>query len=106
MHKHYWIFAVAAIALGGCGDNNNGNGSHDMAMNGGGGDDGGVTDMTPPSDLVDTTPAPAPTATKVGATGPSAGLVALGDKMAAYLLNPTGSPATGALHVVTSDGTD
>jgi hypothetical protein len=107
MHKHYWIFAVAAVAWLGCSDNNNGNGSHDMAMDNGGGDGGGVgADMVPPFDMVDTTVPPAPTATHVGATGPSAGMVALGDKMAAYLLNPTGSPATGALHVVTSAGVD
>jgi hypothetical protein len=106
MNKHTWIFAVAAVAWLGCSDNNNGNGAHDMAMDNGGGDGGGPADMTPPNDLVDTTTPPAPTATHVGATGPSAGLVALGDKMAAYLLNPTGSPATGALHVVTAAGVD
>ena len=106
MHKHFWIVTLAAVMWVGCNNNNgNGNGNHDMSMNGGG--DGGVgADMTPPLDMVDTTVPPAPTATHVGATGPSAGLVTVGADLAAYLLNPTGTPATGALHVVTKAGVD
>lgn len=98
---------LATLLAFGCNDNNNGNGSHDMAMNGGGGDGGVGADMVPPSDMVDTTAAPAPTATHVGATGPTAGLVTAGVKAAAYVLNPTvGTPSTGELHVTLADGTD
>ena len=50
---------------------------------------------------------PTPTATHVGATGPSAGLVTNGIGAAAYLLNPTvGAPTTGELHVATAAGVD
>ena len=101
-----YLFIAALIAAAGCGDNNGGNGSYDMA-GGGGGDDGGVLpDLMPPNDLADTTAAPAPMTMHVGATGPTGGLVTAGVTAAAYLLNPTGSPATGELHVVTADGTD
>jgi hypothetical protein len=99
------LFLIAALVVVGCGDNNGGNGNHDMSMNGGG-DGGGEIDMTPPADLADTTATPAPTSMHVGATGPSAGLVTAGVTAAAYLLNPTGSPATGELHVTTATGGD
>ena len=102
------LVSLLLVAVGGCGDNNGSNGgNHDMAMDNGGGD-GGAADMTPPNDLVDTTPTPAPTATHVSATGPTVGLVTLGADVSAYLLNPaTGaSPVTGELHVVTKDGVD
>lgn len=96
------ILACALIA--GCGDNNQ-NGNHDLSM-AGGGDGGDTVDLLPPLDLTDTTTPPAPTVKHVGGTGPTAGLVVAGDE-AAYLLNPAaGSPATGELHVVKSDGTD
>jgi hypothetical protein len=99
------LFLIAALVAIGCGDNT-GNGNHDLSMNGGGGDGGTGIDMTPPSDLADTTATPAPTPTHVGATGPSAGLVTAGVTAAAYLLNPTGTPATGELHVTTAMGSD
>ncbi len=100
------FICVAAIVAAGCNDNNGGNGSRDMAFGGGG--DGGtqLPDLMPPNDLVDTTPVPSPTVKHVGATGPSAGLVTAGVTAAAYLLNPTGAPATGELHVATAAGTD
>ena len=91
----------------GCHDNNNGNGAHDMAMNGGGGDDGGDNtgaDMTDRGDMTDTTVTPAPTTMHVGGTGPTAGLVTAGVTAAAYVLNQNAT--TGELHVVTADGTD
>ncbi|HWE28204.1 MAG TPA: hypothetical protein VHB97_09390 [Polyangia bacterium] len=107
MHKLALILAVGAIAVLGCNNNNNGNGQPDMSIGGGGGDGGVGADMTPPLDMVDTTTAPAPTSTHVGATGPSAGLVTAGVTAAAYLLNPTaGTPATGQLHVATAAGVD
>ena len=40
------------------------------------------------------------------APGLTAGLVTAGTDLAAYLLKPTGSPATGELHVVTAAGVD
>ena len=79
-----------------------------MAMNEGGGGDGGTdVDMTPPFDMVDTTVPPAPTTMHVGATGVSAGLVSAGVTAAAYVLNPTGTTTkTGELHVVKATGGD
>ncbi|HXU73899.1 MAG TPA: hypothetical protein VN947_31480 [Polyangia bacterium] len=100
------LFLVAGV---GCGDNNGSKGgNHDMAMDNGGGDGGDTVDMTPPGDLADTTATPAPTATHVSATGPTAGLVTLGADLSAYLLNPStaATPVTGELHVVTKDGVD
>lgn len=101
-----YLFIALLAGVVGCGDNNGGNGSQDMAMNGGGGDGGALPDLTPPNDLVDTTVPPAPTTMHVGATGPTGGLVTAGVTAAAYLLNPTGSPTTGELHVVTAAGVD
>ena len=94
------LIALTAAALVGCGNSNNGHGK-DMA-----GDGGVAPDLTPPADMTDITPIPAPTATHVGASGTTSGLVTAGADAAAYLLNPTGTPATGALHVVGKDGTD
>jgi hypothetical protein len=93
-------FVLTALLAFGCGDKS-GSGGNDMAMNGGTG-----PDLAPPADMTDTTMPPAPNATHVGATGPTAGLVTAGVKAAAYLLNPTGTPATGELHVVTAAGVD
>ncbi|HEY2744109.1 MAG TPA: hypothetical protein VGL86_05790 [Polyangia bacterium] len=107
MHKQLWILPLAAVLATGCNNNsNNGNGNHDLSMGGDNGDGGVGPDMTPPSDMVDTTPIPVPTTMHVGATGVSAGLVTNGADLAAYLLAPTGTPATGALHVVTKAGVD
>ena len=74
--------------------------------------------MTPPGDLTDVTPIPAPTTMHVGATGTTCCLVtdAVG-KYAAYLLNAAPVTTTymsqqvtiglaGELHLVSSDGTD
>lgn len=101
-----YLFIAALVAASGCGDNNGGNGSHDMAGGGGGEDGGMLPDLMPPNDLADTTAAPAPMTMHVGATGPTGGLVTAGVTAAAYVLNPTGSPATGDLHVVTAAGND
>jgi hypothetical protein len=96
----FLMFAVFAAV--GCGNSSNGNGMPDMAIGGDG--DGGSVDMTPPGDLTDTTPLPAPTATHVSATGTTCCMVT-SEKSVAYLLNP--SPTTGGeLHVATSGGTD
>ncbi len=105
------IILTAALVAGGCSDHTNGNHGDDMAVGGGGGDGGTIgPDLAPPADMVDTTAIPAPTSKHVGATGPSAGLVATGVTAAAYLLNATpsagGNPATGELHVVTAAGVD
>src|SRR5882724_12280205 len=101
-----YLFIVTLAAVAGCNHDNNGNGSNDMAMNGGGGDGGEGADMTPPADMADTTVAPSPTTTHVGGTGPTGGLVTAGVTAAAYLLNPTAAPSTGELHVVTAAGVD
>jgi hypothetical protein len=105
MHKQLWIVTLGALLWIGCGDHNKNNGNGDMAMTNGG-DGGAGVDMAPASDMADTTVAPAPTPMHVGGTGPTAGLVTVGANVAAYLLNPTGTPATGALHVVTNAGVD
>ena len=92
---------ILALAIAGCGNSTNGNHNNDMGMNGG---DGGVTDMTPPNDLTDTTPIPAPTVKHVGMTGTTC-CILTSEKSVAYLLNPSPT-AGGELHVATSDGTD
>jgi hypothetical protein len=95
MQKLSILIALALAA--GCGDNGNKAGNRDMAADG--------VDLASPADMTDVTPIPAPTTKHIGSTGTTFGLVAT-DKAAAYLLNPTGTPATGELHVVTTDGTD
>lgn len=105
------IILVAALALAGCSHDTNGNdGNADMAGTGSG---GGDVDMGAAGDLADTSAPPAPTATHVGATGPTSCLVTDGNGHAAYLLNaaPVTSGSTpvgifGELHVVSADGTD
>ena len=106
MTIRHLICCLSALLALGCNNNNNGSsGNLDMSINDT--DGGGVSpDLAPPSDLADTTMIPAPTATHVGATGPTAGLVTVGVTAAAYLLNPTGTPATGELHLTLADGTD
>lgn len=105
--KRYLI--IAALIAVGCHDNSGGT-THDMAMNGGGGDDMSGPpgpDMTPPLDMVDTTAIPNPMTMHVGMTGNTCCLVTAGATATAYLLNPTaGTPGSGALRVVTKAGVD
>lgn len=95
-----WIVA-AMLALGGCGNSDKGTG--DASAPG----DAGTNspDLTPPADMVDITPIPAPTAKHVGATGTTCCIVT-SPKRVAYLLNPSVMASTGELHVASSDGTD
>jgi hypothetical protein len=120
MHKNTINFAlVAVLAVVGCSgssNNNPGNGGHGGnggsggagGGNGGNGDGGAPPDMVQAGDMTDTTPIPAPSATHVGVTGVTGGLVTDGNQHAAYLLNPktANSLTTGELHVTDATGKD